>query len=119
MKEELEAKKKAFAEQVELAKMEALELTNDQNDALDGAREKLKNQLDGIKVRIGLGELSREEGRIAEETFFEAYKEATFNILTDKQVEIIKIHGFLTMRWHSKVKNRGDGDKDGREGRGG
>ena len=58
MKKEFEAKKKAFDEKVELAKIEALELTNDQIIAFDKAQEKLNNELDSIKLRIKSGELS-------------------------------------------------------------
>tara|TARA_B100001750_G_C15510338_1_gene603191 strand:+ start:1983 stop:2936 length:954 start_codon:yes stop_codon:yes gene_type:complete len=117
MKKEFEAKKKAFEEQVKLAKMEALELTNDQIITLDEAQEKLNSELGNIKFRVESGELSREEGKIAFELAFEKNKNALSNIWTDKQVEIIKFHRFLQMRWHFKSgKIKGE---DGKGGRGG
>lgn len=117
MKKEFEAKKKAFEEQVKLAKMEALELTNDQIIALDEAQEKLNYELGSIKLRIESGELSREEGKLAFEVILGKNKNTLSNIWTDKQVEIMKVHRFLQMRWH--FKRGGIRGKDGKEGRGG
>lgn len=117
MKKEFEAKKKAFEEQVKLAKMEALELTNDQIIAFDEAQEKLNNELGSIKLRVESGELSREEGKLAFEVVLGKNKNTLSNIWTDKQVEIIKVHRFLQMRWH--FKRGGIRGKDGKESRGG
>ena len=119
MKKEFEAKKKAFDEKVELAKIEALELTNDQIIAFDKAQEKLNNELDSIKLRIKSGELSREEAKIAFEVIHKENKDALSKIWTDKQVEIIKIHRFLEMRWHLKKGEIRGKDKEGKGDRGG
>ena len=119
LKKEFEAKKKAFDEKVELAKIEALELTNDQIIAFDKAQEKLNNELDSIKLRIKSGELSREEAKIAFEVVHKENKDTLSKIWTDKQVEIIKIHRFLEMRWHLKKGEIRGKDKEGKGDRGG
>ena len=106
-------------EKVDLAKIEALELTNDQIIAFDKAQEKLNNELGSIKLRIKSGELSREEAKIAFEVIHKENKDALSKIWTDKQVEIIKIHRFLEMRWHLKKGEIRGKDKEGKGDRGG
>ncbi|MBF88201.1 MAG: hypothetical protein CMG75_00820 [Candidatus Marinimicrobia bacterium] len=119
IKQEIEAKKEAFEEQIRLAKIEALGLTNDQIIALDIAEEKAKNALDSLKTLVESAELSREDGKVNVEIILKRKKNAHLNILSEKQIEIIKIHQFLHIRWHLKNKNSKDrfneekGDREG------
>ena len=63
--------------------------------------------------------ISREEAKIAFEVIHKENKDALSKIWTDKQVEIIKIHRFLEMRWHLKRGEIRGKDKEGKGDRGG
>ena len=60
-----------------------------------------------------------EKAKIAFEVVHKENKDTLSKIWTDKQVEIIKIHRFLEMRWHLKRGEIRGKDKEGKGDRGG
>jgi len=104
-------------EAVRQAKIEALGLTDDQIAALDAARESMKAELEALKAQVESGELEKEQAGEAAKAIFEANKAVMGNILTTTQLEIIKIHEYLEMRWrHSKERGGKNGERGGRGG---
>ena len=118
MKEEHEARKKEFAEAIDAAKIEALGLTDEQLAALEAARADTKTAIEALKAKVDSGEMTRKEAGEAMKEIWKAQKEKSAEILTEAQIEIMKIHSYLQMRWHHRHGPRG-GDSDGRGGRGG
>ena len=118
MKEKLETKRKEFAEAVEAAKTEALGLTDEQIASFEALRANTKAAMDSLKEKVESGEMTREEAGEAMKEIMENRKTQSAEILTEIQIEIIKIHAYLQMRWHHRHGPRG-GDGDGRGGRGG
>ncbi|HIB03119.1 MAG TPA: hypothetical protein EYO21_04755 [Candidatus Marinimicrobia bacterium] len=117
MKADREAELKAYMEAVRQAKTEALGLTDDQIAALDAARESMKAELEALKAQVESGELEKEQAGEAAKAIFEANKAVMGNILTTTQLEIIKIHEYLEMRWrHSKERGGKNGERGGRGG---
>ncbi len=115
IKEEREAKKKEFAEAVKAAKIEALGLTDEQLAALEEARADTKTAIEALKAKVDSGEMTRKEAGEAMKEIWKAQKEKSAEILTKAQIEVMKIHSYLQMRWHHRHGPRG-GDGDGRGG---
>ncbi len=110
MKADRKAKMEAYMEAVRQAKIEALGLTDDQIAAIEAARAEMKAAMEALEAQVESGELTKEEAHEAAKVIFEANKAAMEKILTATQLEIIKIHNYLEMKWHQRQKN---GDRDG------
>ena len=118
MKEEREANRKEFSEALEAAKIEALGLTDEQLAALKVAKAETKTSVEALKTKVDSGEMTRKEAGEAMKEIWKTDKQKSFEILTEAQIEIMKIHSYLQMRWHHHHGPR-EGDGDGRGGRGG
>ena len=117
MREGRKAEKKAYMEAVRQAKIEALGLTDDQIAAIEAARAETKAAMEALKAQVESEDLTKEEAREAAKAIFEANKTAMDAIFTATQIEIIKIHKYLEMRWrHNKERGGKNGEKDGRGG---
>ena len=117
MREDRKAEKKAYMEAVRQAKIEALGLTDDQIAAIEAARAETKAAMEALKAQVESEDLTKEEAREAAKAIFEANKTAMDAIFTATQIEIIKIHKYLEMRWrHNKERGGKDGERDGRGG---
>ena len=111
------AEKKAYMEAVHQAKIEALGLTVDQIAAIETARAETKAAMEALKAQVESENLTKEEAREAAKAIFEANKTTMDAIFTATQIEIIKIHKYLEMRWrHNKERGGKNGEKDGRGG---
>ena len=117
MRADRKAELKAYMEAVRQAKIEALGLTDDQISAIEAARAETKAAMEALKAQVESEDLTKEEAREAAKAIFEANKTAMDAIFTATQIEIIKIHKYLEMRWrHNKERGGKDGEKDGRGG---
>ena len=117
MREDRKAEKKAYMEAVRQAKIEALGLTDDQIAAIEAARAETKAAMEALKAQVESEDLTKEEAREAAKAIFEANKTAMDAIFTATQIEIIKIHKYLEMRWrHNKDRGGKDGKRGGRGG---
>ena len=117
MRADRNAEKKAYMESVRQAKIEALGLTDDQITAIEAARAETKAAMEALKAQVESEDQTKEEAREAAKAIFEANKTAMDAIFTATQIEIIKIHKYLEMRWrHNKERGGKDGEKDGRGG---
>ena len=117
MRANRKAEKKAYMEAVHQAKIEALGLTVDQIAAIETARAETKAAMKALKAQVESEDLTKEEAREAAKAIFEANKTAMDAIFTATQIEIIKIHKYLEMRWsHNKERGGKNGEKDGRGG---
>ena len=111
------AEKKAYMEAVHQAKIEALGLTVDQIAAIETARAETKAAMEALKAQVESENLTKEEAREAAKAIFEANKTTMDAIFTATQIEIIKIHKYLEMRWrHNKERGGKNGEKNGRDG---
>jgi len=116
IKAEHEAEMEAFKEAVHQAKIEALGLTENQISAIEAVRAEMKNKMEALKERVESGELTREEAGEAIKALFETERVRMEEILTATQLEIIKIHHYLEMRWNQREKGGDKGDRDGHGG---
>ena len=117
MRADRKAEKKAYMEAVHQAKIEALGLTVDQIAAIETARAETKAAMEALKVQVESEDLTKEEAREAAKAIFEANKTTMDAIFTATQIQIIKIHKYLEMRWrHNKERGGKNGEKDGRGG---
>ena len=117
MREDHKAEKKAYMEAVRQAKIEALGLTDDQIAAIEATRAETKAAMEALKAQVESEDLTKEEAREAAKAIFEANKTAMDAIFTATQIEIIKIHKYLEMRWrHNKERGGKDGKRGGRGG---
>jgi len=117
MRADRKAEKKAYMEAVHQAKIEALGLTVDQIAAIETARAETKAAMEALKAQVESEDLTKEEAREAAKAIFEANKTTMDAIFTATQIEIIKIHKYLEMRWrHNKERGGKNGEKDGRGG---
>ena len=117
MKADQKAELKAYMEAVRQAKIEALGLTDDQIAAIEAARAETKAAMEALKAQVESEDLTKEEAREAAKAIFEANKTAMDAIFTATQIEIIKIHKYLEMRWrHNKERGGKDGKRGGRGG---
>ena len=117
MRADRKAEKKAYMEAVHQAKIEALGLTVDQIAAIETARAETKAAMEALKAQVESEYLTKEEAREAAKAIFEANKTAMDAIFTATQIEIIKIHKYLEIRWnHNKERGGKNGEKDGRGG---
>ena len=117
MRADHKAEKKAYMEAVHQAKIEALGLTVDQIAAIETARAETKAAMEALKAQVESEYLTKEEAREAAKAIFEANKTTMDAIFTATQIEIIKIHKYLEMRWHHNKERGGkNGEKDGRGG---
>ena len=117
MRADRKAEKKAYMEAVHQAKIEALGLTVDQIAAIETARAETKAAMEALKAQVESEDLTKEEAREATKAIFEANKTTMDAIFTATQIEIIKIHKYLEMRWrHNKERGGKNGEKDGRGG---
>ena len=117
MRADRKAEKKAYMEAVHQAKIEALGLTVDQIAAIETARAETKAAMEALKAQVESEELTKEEAREATKAIFEANKTTMDAIFTATQIELIKIHKYLEMRWrHNKERGGKNGEKDGRGG---
>jgi len=117
MRADRNAEKKAYMESVRQAKIEALGLTDDQITAIEAARAETKAAMEALKAQVESEDQTKEEAREAAKAIFEANKTAMDAIFTATQIEIIKIHKYLEMRWrHNKERGGKGGEKDGRDG---
>ena len=117
MRADRNAEKKAYMESVRQAKIEALGLTDDQITAIEAARAETKAAMEALKAQVESEDQTKEEAREAAKAIFEANKTAMDAIFTATQIEIIKIHKYLEMRWrHNKERGGKEGEKDGRGG---
>ena len=117
MRANRKAEKKAYMEAVHQAKIEALGLTVDQIAAIETARAETKAAMKALKAQVESEDLTKEEAREAAKAIFEANKTTMDAIFTATQIEIIKIHKYLEMRWrHNKERGGKNGEKDGRGG---
>ncbi len=117
MKADRKAELKAYMEAVRQAKIEALGLTDDQIAAIEAARAETKAAMEALKAQVESEDLTKEEAREAAKAIFEANKTAMDAIFTTTQIEIIKIHKYLEMRWrHNKERGGKDGKRGGRGG---
>ncbi|MBH31251.1 MAG: hypothetical protein CMG71_04580 [Candidatus Marinimicrobia bacterium] len=115
MKEEYEARKKEFVEAVEAAKIEVLGLTDEQLAALEAARAEAKRVLESLKAKVDSGEMTKQEAGEAMKEIWKDQKDKSAEILKESQIEIMKIHSYLQIRWHHRHGPRGE-DGDGRGG---
>ena len=117
MRADRNAEKKAYMVSVRQAKIEALGLTDDQITAIEAARAETKAAMEALKAQVESEDQTKEEAREAAKAIFEANKTAMDAIFTATQIEIIKIHKYLEMRWrHNKERGGKGGEKDGRDG---
>ena len=117
MRADRKAEKKAYMEAVHQAKIEALGLTVDQIAAIETARAETKAAMEALKAQVESEDLTKEEAREAAKAIFESNKTTMGAIFTATQIEIIKIHKYLEMRWrHNKERGGKNGEKDGRGG---
>ncbi len=117
MRADRNAEKKAYMVSVRQAKIDALGLTDDQITAIEAARAETKAAMEALKAQVESEDLTKEEAREAAKAIFEANKTAMDAIFTTTQIEIIKIHKYLEMRWrHNKERGGKGGEKDGRDG---
>ena len=117
MRADRKAEKKAYMEAVHQAKIEALGLTVDQIAAIETARAETKAAMEALKAQVESEDLTKEEAREAAKAIFESNKTTMDAIFTATQIEIIKIHKYLEMRWnHNKERGGKNGEKDGRGG---
>ena len=117
MRADRKAEKKAYMEAVHQAKIEALGLTVDQIAAIETARAETKAAMEALKAQVESEDLTKKEAREAAKAIFEANKTTMDAIFTATQIEIIKIHKYLEMRWlHNKERGGKNGEKDGRGG---
>jgi hypothetical protein len=117
MRADRNAEKKAYMESVRQAKIDALGLTDDQITAIEAARAETKAAMEALKAQVESEDQTKEEAREAAKAIFEANKTAMDAIFTATQIEIIKIHKYLEMRWrHNKERGGKEGEKDGRGG---
>ena len=117
MRADRKAEKKAYMEAVHQAKIEALGLTVDQIAAIETARAETKAAMEALKAQVESEDLTKKEAREAAKAIFESNKTTMDAIFTATQIEIIKIHKYLEMRWrHNKEKGGKNGEKDGRGG---
>jgi hypothetical protein len=117
MRADRNAEKKAYMESVRQAKIDALGLTDDQITAIEAARAETKAAMEALKAQVESEDQTKEEAREAAKAIFEANKTAMDAIFTATQIEIIKIHKYLEMRWrHNKERGGKGGEKDGRDG---
>ncbi len=117
MRADRNAEKKAYMVSVRQAKIEALGLTDDQITAIEAARAETKAAMEALKAQVESEDQTKEEAREAAKAIFEANKTAMDAIFTATQIEIIKIHKYLEMRWrHNKERGGKEGEKDGRGG---
>ena len=117
MRADRNAEKKAYMVSVRQAKIDALGLTDDQITAIEAARAETKAAMEALKARVESEDQTKEEAREAAKAIFEANKTAMDAIFTATQIEIIKIHKYLEMRWrHNKERGGKEGEKDGRGG---
>ena len=117
MRADRKAEKKAYMEAVHQAKIEALGLTVDQIAAIETARAETKATMEALKAQVESENLTKEEAREAAKAIFEANKTTMDAIFTATQIEIIKIHKYLEIRWrHNKERGGKNGEKDGRGG---
>ena len=117
MRADRNAEKKAYMVSVRQAKIDALGLTDDQITAIEAARAETKAAMEALKAQVESEDQTKEEAREAAKAIFEANKTAMDAIFTTTQIEIIKIHKYLEMRWrHNKERGGKGGEKDGRDG---
>ena len=117
MRADRKAEKEAYMEAARQVKIEALGLTDDQIAAIETTRAETKAAMEALKTQVESEDLTKEEAREAAKAIFEANKTAMDAIFTATQIEIIKIHKYLKMRWlHNKERGSKDGEKDGRGG---
>ena len=117
MRANRKAEKKAYMEAVHQAKIEALGLTVDQIAAIETARAETKAAMEALKAQVESEDLTKKEAREAAKAIFESNKTTMDAIFTATQIEIIKIHKYLEMRWlHNKERGGKNGEKDGRGG---
>ena len=117
MRADRKAEKKAYMEAVHQAKIEALGLTVDQIAAIETARAETKAAMEALKAQVESEDLTKKEAREAAKAIFESNKTTMDAIFTATQIEIIKIHKYLEMRWrHNKERGGKNGEKDGRGG---
>jgi len=117
MRADRNAEKKAYMVSVRQAKIDALGLTDDQITAIEAARAETKAAMEALKAQVESEDQTKEEAREAAKAIFEANKTAMDAIFTATQIEIIKIHKYLEMRWrHNKERGGKGGEKDGRDG---
>ena len=117
MRADRNAEKKAYMVSVRQAKIDALGLTDDQITAIEAARAETKAAMEALKAQVESEDQTKEEAREAAKAIFEANKTAMDAIFTATQIEIIKIHKYLEMRWrHNKERGGKEGEKDGRGG---
>jgi len=112
MKADHKAKMEAYMEAIRQAKIEALALTGDQIAAIEAAKTEMEAAMEALKAQVESGEMTKEEAREAAKVIYEANKAAMEEILTATQMEIVKIHRYLEMKWHQRQKN-GDRDDNG------
>ncbi len=91
-------------------------LTDEQLAALEAVRAETKAAMEALKAQVESGEMTRQEAGEAMKKIWKAEREKSVEILTDAQLEIIKIHTYLQLRWRHCHGPRGG---DGRGGRGG
>ena len=117
MRADRNAEKKAYMVSVRQAKIDALGLTDDQITAIEAARAETKAAMEALKAQVESEDQTKEEAREAAKAIFEANKTAMDAIFTATQIEIIKIHKYLEMRWrHNKERGGKDGKRGGRGG---
>tara|TARA_B100000586_G_scaffold264475_1_gene234910 strand:- start:24 stop:977 length:954 start_codon:yes stop_codon:yes gene_type:complete len=117
MRADRNAEKKAYMVSVRQAKIDALGLTDDQITAIEAARAETKAAMEALKAQVESEDQTKEEAREAAKAIFEANKTAMDAIFTTTQIEIIKIHKYLEMRWrHNKERGGKDGKRGGRGG---
>mgnify|MGYP001440245596 CR=1 FL=1 len=117
MRADRKAEKKTYMEAVRQARIEALGLTDDQIAAIEAARAETKAAMEALKAQVESEDLTKEEAREAAKAIFESNKTTMDAIFTATQIEIIKIHKYLEMRWrHNKERGGKNGEKDGRGG---
>ena len=117
MRADRKTEKKAYMEAVHQAKIEALGLTVDQIAAIETARAETKAAMEALKAQVESEDLTKKEAREAAKAIFEANKTAMDAIFTTTQIEIIKIHKYLEIKWsHNKERGGKDGKRGGRGG---
>ncbi|MEE8437039.1 MAG: hypothetical protein V3S22_01750 [Candidatus Neomarinimicrobiota bacterium] len=100
----------AHGEEVKAVMYEVLNLTGDQITAFEAINEDAKIAITALKDELKNGSINREDFREAAESIFTERNEKLAEILTDTDLEIIKIRNALQLRMdnHRKMsRNRG------------
>jgi len=105
MKTERERKKEEFHLEMEQAKNQALELTDEQIASILTLESNLENLMVELRSQIESGELNREIAHDNIKSMKEDHRTSIQSLLNNVQIEIVRIHSFLRYHWKICAKN--------------